>query len=480
MVVSFAILARLIGQREMGMLAVLGLLIGLCQVIPSIGLPQAATKFIAESLPRGDKGVMSSVLWQAARTTFLLAVPLAGAVFLGANVLSVRLLSDTKSAVLFQVLAIDIIFSCGLLPVFGGAVLGLQKFKETAVIGIVNTILTQLSIILLIIFLRSFLGLVVAWAIADIATAAIYVAYLSRALGRPRFNFPLAKLLGYSWPLSIGNAVNFAYGWFDRAVLVAFVPLTTLGVYNAATTAYGVLSGGSNAMTSTLFPAYSTIQGSRGRERAGGSFRMTSRYVSFVVVPLALGLLATAKPALALFVGQAYTEGAGPLMILAGVFAFTLVGTVVGPMLLALGETRAASVITVASVSFSLVVALVLLPTWGMLGASMARGLAMIFSTALAVLVTRKKVRLELDNEAIVKSLVAGVTMAAVVMAMQFLMYSRFLLPLYVVGGCIVYLTALRVLKAARTEDIDLIRKYLGNRMNFMVTAVSRILLPAS
>jgi O-antigen/teichoic acid export membrane protein len=207
---------------------------------------------------------------------------------------------------------------------------------------------------------------------------------------------------------------------------------------------------------------------------------MTSRYVSFVVVPLALGLLATAKPALALFVGEAYIEGAGPLTILAGAFAFTLVGTVLGPMLLALGETRAVSMITISSVSFSLVAALILLPTWGMLGASMARGFAMIFSTALTVLVTGKKVKLELDNEAIVKSLIAGVIMAAAVMVMQVPMYSKFLLPLYMVGGGIVYLLTLRVLKAARTEDIDLIRKYLGNRMNFIVNAISRIVLPAN
>ena len=96
--------------------------------------------------------------------------------------------------------------------------------------------------------------------------------------------------------------------------------------------------------------AYSAMQTSDIRENLGHAITLSSRYISIVTVPIALGLLVTAKPALTLFVGQAYVEGAEPLMILTGTFAFTLVGTALSPMLLALGETRIASMITSALV----------------------------------------------------------------------------------------------------------------------------------
>jgi len=49
-----------------------------------------------------------------------------------------------------------------------------------------------------------------------------------------------------------------------------------------------------------------------------------------------------------------------PLMILSGVFAVTVIGIVLGPMILALGHTRAASAITTGSLIISIVTAALL------------------------------------------------------------------------------------------------------------------------
>ena len=90
------------------------------------------------------------------------------------------------------------------------------------------------------------------------------------------------------------------------------------------------------------------------------------------VTPLVFGLLATAKPALTLFVGQAYAGGAEPLMILCCASAITTVGVTLFPMLLALSETRWASAITAVSVALGVASAFLLLPVWGIIGASTA------------------------------------------------------------------------------------------------------------
>jgi O-antigen/teichoic acid export membrane protein len=97
-------------------------------------------------------------------------------------------------------------------------------------------------------------------------------------------------------------------------------------------------------------------------------------------------------------------------------------------MLLALGETPAASAITFASVVTSLVLAFLLLPFWGVVGAAVARGFAMVLTTALTLIFLGRKIRLELDLEAIWKSLIAGGVMAVVVLGVQMFMYNRFLL----------------------------------------------------
>jgi len=252
------------------------------------------------------------------------------------------------------------------------------------------------------------------------------------------------------------------------------------GIYNTTIVAFNVLLAVSYAISNALFPAFSALRTSNQDQSLSNAVRLGSRYVSFTVIPLALGLLATARLALTIFVGQAYVEGSEPLIILSGIFAFTVFGTALGLMLLALAETRLAPAITIVSVLVSLAAAFLLLPIWGMVGASVARGFAMIIGTVLTIIVLSRKMTLRLDVEAIIKSLIAGVTMAVAVMVLQIPIYSRFLLPICVLVGLIVYLVALSLLKAVRLEDVELIRGYLGDRLVFVANLISRILLSTS
>ncbi len=91
----------------------------------------------------------------------------------------------------------------------------------------------------------------------------------------------------------------------------------------------------------------------------------------------------------------------------------------------------------------------------------------MITTTTLTILFLRKKLTLKFDLGMIVQTLAAGVIMATVVMAVQIQFYSQYLLPLYLVIGAVVYILALRLLKAVKQEDIDLVRRHFGHRPRF-------------
>lgn len=476
MAVSFAILARVVTPEEIGVLAVLTLVNGLCQAVAALSLSKTAAKFIAESV--GEKDLAGSIFYQVIRITLILGATLGLGVFLAADILSTQMLGHSAYKILFQVQAFDIVIFTGLLPVLAGAMLGFQKFKESALLGLASTFVRQSLIIILVVLLEGLLGLVVAWVISDLASASIYLAYLSRYVGRPKFDFPLNKLLNFTWPISISSMVDFAYIWFDRAMLLAFVPLTALGVYNATMMGFSALASISTAIAAILLPGYSTIQGLHERESLSDAVRLASRYLSFIVIPLAFGLMATSKPALTLFVGPAYVEGSDPLKILSVALAFTAIIAAVNPMLLALGETRALSVTTIVSVCLSVVAAFEFLPFWGILGASVARAFGMAISTGLAIMFLRRRLTIRLDIQAILKNLLAGSIMAATVAVIQVWFYSEYLLPLYILAGLATHLIMLRLVKAVGEEDIDLLRRYFGPRLGFAVTFLRCILSP--
>jgi O-antigen/teichoic acid export membrane protein len=475
-VVAFAILARIITPSEVGVLAIIALITGLSQAFDGLAFQQATMKYIGEWTGSGED-FAAGVFYQALRVSLIISVPFAGFIFLESGFLAQALLGTVAQARLFRVLAVDALAYGGVLPVANGAVLGAKRFKEAAAIGTVGQVLRQCLIILLILFLKDFIGLVYAWVLSDFAMFAAFGLYASRVIGISKMHFQLRKLMSFSWPLSVGNLISFAYNWFDRAILIALVPLASLGVYNAALYAYGAVTGLSGALSSALLPVYSNIGSGGGLEGCRRATWLTSRYVSLVAVPLGFGILATAKPALTLFVGEAYAGGVVPLMVLSLAFVLTAFGLALSPMLTALAKTREVMWITIFSVLLGLVSAYILLPFLGIVGASVARGVATVASLGLAIFVLKRMHAMSVDVEMAWKSLVAGAVMAGVLILVQMFIYSRILLPMYALLGVIVYLLLLRILNAVRKHDIDLMERYLGPRLAVIARALGRILL---
>jgi len=129
-------------------------------------------------------------------------------------------------------------------------------------------------------------------------------------------------------------------------------------------------------------------------------------------------------------------------------------------------------------VAVSLVVAYVLLPEYGMVGASVARAFAMILVPALTIFMVSRKMALQVDTIAVAKNLFAGTIIAVVLVAIQLIIYSKFLLPAYVLIGAVMYLILLRLLRAVHPADLSLLRGFLGPRLSRVSDMLSCALLP--
>ncbi|HKM77806.1 MAG TPA: oligosaccharide flippase family protein, partial [Candidatus Bathyarchaeia archaeon] len=166
-VVSFIILARLISPKEMGIWAVLNLIIAVASTFVT-WYPQAVTKFVAENISKGLHSQAAASFYQALRVNVIVYIPAIIGFYLGAPFLASHLLGDVSYAPLFRVVAFDVFLNAGVLQLLVAALLGLQMFRETAAIGLlVNGLLRQVLIISLIVLMRNFLGLVVGWLISD-------------------------------------------------------------------------------------------------------------------------------------------------------------------------------------------------------------------------------------------------------------------------------------------------------------------------
>jgi len=81
-------------------------------------------------------------------------------------------------------------------------------------------------------------------------------------------------------------------------------------------------------------------------------------------------------------------------------------------------------------------------------------------------------VKIRLDRLALLKTFSSSTIMALVVLAVEQLYYSKFLLPFYVVLGGIVYTFFLRLLEALDDEDLAFLQQVFGGKIGLVVRKV--------
>jgi O-antigen/teichoic acid export membrane protein len=476
-VVAFAFIARLISTSQMGLLAILSLILAFVQMIAPLALDNAIIKFVAEELAQGRRPNAADVIYQSTLISVVLAAIVAVACFLFSSQISAALSTEP---VVFQLLAFDIFVTAGLNQTLGSALLGAQRFRDYSMILVTYSVVRQTLILTLLFLFHDFSWLVAAWLMSDLFCALMMAVAVFRFVGLPKLHFSPGRLLRFSLPLNLGNSIGFAYSWYDRALLIPYVSLTQLGIYNVTITAFGMVSAMPSGIAAALYPAYAEIQSIKGRVGLQDAIHVASRYVSIISVPLALGLMATAKPALSLFAGEPYEPGSTALQIITLFFAVTVVGNAFGNIFLLLGKTATASATRAVSVAASLAAALILLPSFGINGAAASRGVGTLVAFALTLALVRREMRLSFDLEAFWKSLAAGAGMVIAVWLAQYAAYSRYLLLGYVLVGGLAYLVGLRLLRAIHPSDVQLVKQSLGKRYEPLVNLLSKLLQASS
>jgi len=476
--VGFGIIARLITKTEMGVYVTLSLVFALAQIGASFALPSAAIKFISELLGKNDHKGAAGAAFQILRFTSVASILFGSFIFLFSTQICYLLTRTTVYVEVFKILALDLVFA-GVLPSLNGIMIGLQKIKELAGLNILAYIISKVLSIIFLLLNLGLWGVILGWLIGDLCGFLTFSGYILRNFGKPTFGFSLKRILGFSWPIYLSSWVGFGYNWFDRTLLLAYVPLADVGVYNVAVTAFAVMASIPSAISTALFPQYSELQGRDGTRSLEKAVRTASRYVCYVVVPLAIGLAATAQPAISLFAGRAYEMGALPLAMLSFFGAVTCIGAALSDIFSITERTRVTAFLTLIVVSISVFLGFLLLPSTGVLGAAVLRGVAMFLSLLLTVAVLRR-MRLfafGFDIEALWKSWFASSVMAVAVLGFQFLLYSKYLLPLYVLVGGIVYFVMLRFLGAVKAHDVHLVKVFAGRKFERLVDWMRLILI---
>ena len=464
-VFGLAFLARAITQGDMGTLTVLTLIVSFIQLSSDFGLSQALAKYVAELKGRGEDFsayFVSSLIFKTSTAIIICLV-----LFSLSGNISSALLKSPSLHELVKLSAIDA-FILAFKPMFSSLLLGTGRLKRMAACDVASTATRWAAILALVSLGQGITGAVTGWILGDLCGIIIYAAASFRLvrfrdglLGKSAGLIP--HLLRFSWPLLAASMVSFIYAWYDQALVIAFLPLESVGIYNVSYRAFGVLAGISTALGQSLFPYYGMTYGRKDHRAISAAIKRASRYTMLIIFPLTLGLFSTAKPAITLFAGQQYESG-WPILAIMAIFGSTYgISSALTGLLVIYEKTKTVMILSIVSVASSLL----LLPTLGFLGLNglaVMRGSSLLLTLLLNMYFLSKIVKVEIDKETFIKSLISSMMMAAVVFFVQQVYYSKLLLPLYVLIGATIYLAEIRTLKVVNRTDIHLLAQILGER----------------
>jgi len=454
----------------MGTLTVLTLIVSFIQLISDFGLSQALAKYVAEL--KGREEDFSAYFLSSLTFKIFAALIICLILSLFSEDISSLLLRSSSLHGLVRLIAIDAFISA-FIPAFNSLLLGAGLLKRMAACNVAYTAARWTAIAILVYQGYGIYGTIIGWIIGDLLSVIIYAAASARLVkisGNLLSNSTrlIPFLLRFSWPLLAASMVSFLYTWYDQALVIAFLPLESVGIYNVSRKAFAVLAGIANALSQSLFPYYGMTYGRGDHKAISAAIKKASRYTMLIIFPWTLGVLSTARATITLFAGQQYEPGWSVLAIMA-VFGLTYgISSVLTGLLVIYEKTKTVMLLNILSVLFSLL----LLPAVGMLGLNglaFMKGASLLLTFIMNIYFLSKIVKVEIDKETFIKTVISAAIMAAAVFFTQQVYYSKFFLPIYVLIGAAIYLAEIRIFKVLNSSDIHLFTQILGKRTAVLI-----------
>jgi len=267
------------------------------------------------------------------------------------------------------------------------------------------------------------------------------------------------KLIKATIPIAASIVLTLIYFKIDSIFLSipainknSLNPISDVGIYGIA---YKILEGliFFPAMFVGLIMPLLSASAFNDREKFKKIFQKTIDILFIFIVPLIIGIIMLSGPIVILIGGSDFSASAGPLNILAIAIGLIFLGNLLGNSIIALEKQKTGAWIYFAGMIFNIVTNLIFIPKYQYLGAAWTTTATELLVTILMFVLVYKTIHY-FPKINIWKPLIAGGIMAGFLYLLNG--YNIFLLA---VGGLIVYLGTLLVIRGIKKEEIQLLTK---------------------
>ena len=189
-------------------------------------------------------------------------------------------------------------------------------------------------------------------------------------LGEPLKLWETMKFMfRYGLPLSFSSIFNSFLSQFYNFIIAIFASNFLIGNYAVANNFTVLLAFFATPITTMLFPAFSKLDANKDKETLQIVFRSSIKYSSLLVVPPTVALIALANPFVYALFGASYASAPLFVALLALNYLLTAFGMLSTLNLISSqGQTRLYLELAIANTVTGVVLAVLLVPTFGVAG----------------------------------------------------------------------------------------------------------------
>jgi O-antigen/teichoic acid export membrane protein len=417
-------LARLLGGELYGFYTLGVAVVNGVHILSRFGMENGVVRYVAHHREHGDTARMKGTIVQALLVTLAISLVLSAVMFFGAGLIVGWLPTDAPEMVgVLRAFAFVLPFFV-FMSMTAWATQGFQTVTYAAYIQqLIRPGLFLLFVGICYVLGAGIIGAIAAYALAMFLAGLAGLYYL-RKLFPPLFDrragtkFETKALFGVSVPMSIAQGAQYLNNWSAILILGAFAAGAPVGVFNAAARTATFLTAVRFAFSGIFSPIISGLHARQDTEEMGRLYKDVSRWIFTGAFVLFLVIVVFSPQVMAVF-GEGFRQGVVALIIVA---VAQLYSSSVGPaprMLAMTGNQNYAMIATTIAAATGVVASLILVPRYGMLGAAIGMGTAIVTENTGTMAAVKWRLGFWPFNLAWLKPLAAGTIAAGAAYAMS-------------------------------------------------------------
>ena len=462
--VIIVLLGRYLGAGDLGLYRMTSTIYGIAMLFATIGIPAAMVKYVAEF--KNDRTKLNQMVSSGIITSLFLGIGFI-ALFYFTSGIFVGIFNMPGLSGLTKILS----------PIFpfalvGGALLGLlnglREMKKYATATIVQSVLMVIITVSLIYYGFGVAGAVIGIVLSSVGNC-LYLIFVSRNYFEITFSEYVSttkKMLRFGAQMFASNAANLLANHADILFIGYFLTTKDVGYYSVAISIAALLLLVPQAVQIITYPATSEYWSENNNAALNRMVDKSMKYCTCILLFLGLCVGFFAKNIVITLFGNDFIYAVSPLLVLLiarvirGGTTVSIGGTLAGA-----GRPDLALKFNIFGLITNVALNILLIPTFGILGAAIATSTSLLLGVALYLFFVIKLLSITIDVKWYLKA--TGITLAAIIL---FLIGMK-MITIYLVGGLILCIFMVLIFKFLITKED---RNFLNSLVNSVIIKIMK------